>query len=97
MTCSDCIKASVNVPYRQCNPSCLWCGVRMLQLIGKLNISNADCSRLRRAELAVWLSHGHNEAVIRSLVPGPLCLGPVKTVASAGQPRSKPLSAGPKS
>lgn len=96
MTCKDCNNAAVNVPYRVCNPTCLWCGVRMLQLIGRLNISNADCSRLRRAELAVWLSHGHNEAQIRSLVNGPLCVGPVKTEAYASPKRSKSRSAGPK-
>lgn len=97
MTCSDCIKASLYAQHPQCNPACLYCGVRILQLLGRLNITNAECTRRRRLMLEVWLKQDHSEAVIRSLVPGPLCVGLAKTAASDAPTPSKSRSAGPKS
>ena len=94
MTCSDCTKARSYSQHAQFNPACLFCGVRMIQHLGTMTMSNADRTRRRRAMLEVWVNQGHSEEVIRSMVPGPLCLGPVKTEAFDAPIRSKLHSAG---
>jgi hypothetical protein len=53
--------------YNQFNPACLYCGARILQHLGTLHIPPSECRNRRRNELAIWVAHGHNEALLREL------------------------------
>lgn len=71
---------------RECNglwpvfdPLCLWCGARVIQVIGKLPIPQSEATARRRAQLAHWLGFGHSETKIRELVKGPLAYSPVES------------------
>ena len=63
--------------WRTFDPLCMWCGVRLIQKLGKLRVTNAEISQRRKAALAVWVAQGHREAEIRELVPGPMALAPI--------------------
>lgn len=74
------------------NPACLHCGARLIQHLGGLPISAMECSQRRRAMLAVWVARGHDEQMIRELVKGPFCIGPVEVMGSEALVSSKPRS-----
>ena len=97
MTCSSCTTAKTFPQHRMFCPSCLPCGVRIIQRLGELPISQAECTQRRRAMLAVWVEWGHDEQQIRALVKGPLCTGLAEATASAPPTNSKPRSRGQKS
>ena len=78
------------------NPACLHCGARLIQSLGRLPIPASECRQRRQAALALWLRHGHNEAVIRELVKGPLPIGPEKATACDSPTPAKPRSRGAK-
>ena len=68
---------------RECNglwamhdPLCLWCGARIIQVIGKLAIPQAEATARRKVQLAHWLEFGHSESAIREAVKGPLAYAP---------------------
>lgn len=82
MTCESCNQARDNPQWRQFNPACLYCGARILQCLGTLDIAVSECRQRRRESLAVWLQHGHNEQEIRAMVKGPLAIGPASSQAS---------------
>ena len=63
------------------NPACLFCGVRLIQRLGRLPISEQACKARRQAVLRDWLTFGHCEATMRAMVPGELCTGPAKGMA----------------
>lgn len=58
------------------NPACLHCGARIIQRLGLMGLHPQECVQRRRAQLAVWVAHGHSEALIRKLVSGPTCIAP---------------------
>jgi len=49
-------------------PSCLWCGARLIQQIGKSQIAVSAAKVRQLVQLAVWMNHGHSEPEIRRLV-----------------------------
>lgn len=101
MTCKNCKIAKGYSAHPLFCPSCLACGVRLIQLLGQLPITAMECSNRRRASLAVWTRWGHNEQQIRELVKGPLCIGPLNgpdaPMEFASRSQQKPRSLGKKS
>jgi hypothetical protein len=59
------------------DPACICCGARIIQMLGNMPLTQADCRARRRAQLAAWVEQGHDEAEIRRLVAGPWCVGPL--------------------
>lgn len=57
-------------------PSCIYCGARLIQRIGRLPIAVSEATTRRREVLADWVKLGHKEAEIRTLVKGPRALAP---------------------
>lgn len=99
MTCTNCETAREFPDYRMFNPACLHCGARLIQLLGRMPIGNADCTARRRQVLVDWMARGHSEADLRRLAKGPLALSPtgqVKPTASAPHTPSKPRCRGQK-
>ena len=78
------------------SPACIHCGARLIQRIGKLPIPQSSCTARRKAVLADWMAHGHDEATIRALVKGPLAIGPVEATESDSPSQKKPSSRGRK-
>lgn len=92
MKCVNCEIVKKNPSYRLFNPACLYCGARIIQVIGALAITRADCRDRRRAMLMDWVAQGHAEAEIRALVDGPLAISP-EPVVEVVEPVKKPKSA----
>ena len=77
--CKPCQIAAEFPQYRMFCPSCLYCGARLIQLLGKQPMPEHECIQRRRQALADWMAHGHSEEVIRELVRGPLAIAPLPT------------------
>lgn len=65
--CTPCNRARLDPGHTMHCPSCLWCGARAIQRLGKMAIPVSDSNRRRRATLAEWVSFGHNESELRRL------------------------------
>lgn len=79
MACPDCKAAKeANGLWNQFNsPQCPYCTARLIQRIGKLRTPTSDgITARRRVVLADAVAWGHDEALIRKLAKGPLCLAP---------------------
>ena len=63
-------------------PKCIYCGARLIQMLGRLQIPASECSARRRAVLSDWVKYGHSETEIRDLVKGSMALGPVRSTES---------------
>ena len=57
-------------------PKCIYCGARLIQMIGTLPIAVSAASERRKVALSDWVKYGHSEAEIRRLVKGPFAIGP---------------------
>ena len=90
MDCPECQTARTYPENRMFNPACIFCGARLIQILGNVKISAAECKRRRKDALRVWVEHGHSEQTIRSLVDGPLAIGP--DTGSVHPTSTKPLS-----
>ena len=94
--CECCQTAAQFPEYRMFTPKCIFCGARLIQLLGRLQIPVSECLDRRRAVLKDWVQWGHSEAEIRSLVKGPLAVepppsqsGPEKDTESASRKSQK--------
>lgn len=87
--CPCCRIARQFSDYRMFNPACIYCGARMIQTLGKLRIPASQCSARRTAALHAWMEYGHDEQQIRSMVKGPLAIGPEKGSVCEDRPRTK--------
>ena len=92
MTC-DCCKAAQEAPaYRLYCPTCLWCGARLIQVLGTLPRPREEIANRRRQVLADWMSYGHEESELRRLAKQKGCFapsGPVESTESAPQKSGK--------
>lgn len=69
--CTDCQAArETNGLWAFHCPTCLYCGARLIQRIGKLPAPRAELSARRKRVLEDWVAAGHSEAEIRALVAG---------------------------
>lgn len=57
--------------------SCAHCGSRLIQRLGKLQVTAAEITQRRKAVLADWVKYGHAESQIRELVRGPMAVAPI--------------------
>ena len=80
--CTNCQISRESPGYNLFCPKCIFCGARIIQAFGKLQIPASDCAQYRRESLARWVSFGHSEAEIRRLAKGPLALGPEPSLES---------------
>jgi hypothetical protein len=72
MSCPDCNAARLSVGHwRTFDPKCLYCGARILQKLGNLQVTNAEIRQRRTAALKVWVDMGHSEAELRALMALP--------------------------
>lgn len=78
MSCADCTATREAPAWPMHNPACLHCGARLIQRIGKYQIPVSEATTRRRAVLADWMAHGHDEAQLRALVKGPLAVEPIE-------------------
>jgi hypothetical protein len=86
MACTDCQAARETAGlWALFNPTCLHCGARLIQQIGKLPIAASEATRRRKAVLATWMEHGHPEAELRALAKS-------KALALALAPNAAPAS-----
>lgn len=83
--CNFCQIAREYPGHRFFSPSCLWCGARLLQMLGRLPIGETECRDRRRAVLTDWMGYGHSELELRRLYRGPVPLMPAPNTASALQ------------
>jgi hypothetical protein len=70
-------------------PKCIYCGARLIQMLGRLQIPASDCSARRKAVLSDWVKYGHSETEIRQLVKGSTALGPVRSTEFGHQNHKK--------
>jgi hypothetical protein len=91
MSCIDCHRASIGPGYPLHCPTCLWCGARLIQRLGKMPIPAADSIAMRRKVLADWVAMGHSEQELRRLAKGPTPLAPTGQDAPAASERPKPV------
>lgn len=86
MTC-DCCKAAQEAPaYNLYCPACLWCGARLIQVLGTLPRPRDEIAERRRKVLADWGRYGHEESDLRRLAKQNPCFapsGPVEPMESA--------------
>jgi hypothetical protein len=83
MPCQDCSNARASSGYRIFDPLCLWCGVRLIQMLRTLNRPAAEIAKRQRVVLTDWEAQGHSRAEMLALVSGPLALEPVTKSAKA--------------
>lgn len=78
MTCTDCAatREASRWPYH--DVACIYCGARLIQRIRRYSIPVSELTERRRAVLADWVAHGHDEAQLRALVKGPLAVEPIE-------------------
>jgi hypothetical protein len=57
---------------------CLWCGARLIQRIGRLQVMPSEIKQRRQAVLKDWMAWGHSEQELRDLVKGPMAVEPVQ-------------------
>ena len=87
--CDCCDIARESPQHRMFDPSCLYCGARIIQQLGTLQIGATECRQRRLAQLKVWTDSGFLDADLRRLAKGPDALGPVRSVESAPRTRTK--------
>lgn len=63
--------------WRYFDLSCVHCGARLIQKLGRLSVTQAEITQRRRAVLADWTKYGHSEQEIRELVRGPMAVAPI--------------------
>jgi hypothetical protein len=77
MACSDCMASrATSGLWKTFDPLCVFCGARLIQAIGRLQIPASEATKRRKAVLADWLKYGHAEKELRALVRGPAALEP---------------------
>lgn len=75
--CKDCASAQeTHGHWKQCNPLCLFCGVRMIQFISRMQKPLLELAQAKRKWLDHWLTFGHDELEIRRLAKGSMCVAP---------------------
>lgn len=68
MSCKNCNAArETNGHHRYFDPLCLWCGARLIQKIGRLEIPASESIARRRVVLTDWVEFGHSETELRRL------------------------------
>ena len=80
--CNFCQIAREYSGHRFFSPSCLWCGARLIQTLGRLPIGETECRDRRKAVLSDWIGYGHNEQDLRRLARGAAPLMPVPSTES---------------
>jgi hypothetical protein len=76
--CDDCLAArETSGHWRMYDLKCIYCGARLIQKIGRLQIPRVVATQRRMAVLADWVAFGHSEAEIRGLVSGRMALTPI--------------------
>lgn len=93
MACDCCQRArecrDQGFQYRFFSPTCLWCGARLIQAIGRLPIARDSSVSRRRAVLDDWMQYGHAEQELRELAKAsdlPLEPPPSTGSAASGEP-----------
>jgi hypothetical protein len=80
MRCEECQSVSEGPLWNRYDPSCIYCGARLLRKLGTLSIPKDQIQKRRTKVLTDWVKQGHNESQIRSLVKsGPWQEPPTKT------------------
>lgn len=88
--CKDCQAAKESPDYRMFDPTCLYCGARLLQRLESLPIGVTECRQRQKSALSLWQTMGHAEQDLRRLYKGPLSTGPEKGPGSEAQVPTKP-------
>lgn len=66
MACTECERARISA-YRLFNPTCLWCGARLIQRIQGMPITPSSKSARCKQVLTDWMAYGHSEQLLRQL------------------------------
>jgi len=74
--CDVCEAAKESPNHRMHCPSCIYCGARLIQALGRLPRPKDEIVSRRRAVLADWVAHGHAEDKLRELAKGALAFAP---------------------
>ena len=76
--CECCLAARVMTGHwRYYELHCAWCGARLIQRIGTLNVMPSEIKQRRQAVLKDWTAFGHSETELRALVRGPMAVEPI--------------------
>lgn len=89
MICECCNVARDFYEYKMFNPACIFCGARLIQRLGRLNIAESDCIRRRRAVLADWMAMGHSEQQLRTMAKAGPVIGPEEVTESVNRPQKR--------
>ena len=82
MTCKTCTASrETQGLWRMFDPACIFCGARLVQKIGRLQIGRTEATARRKQALADWMALGHSEKEIRALVKGPIAHAPESSSA----------------
>ena len=66
--CTSCqASRETNGLWHTFDPACAFCGARLIQKIGRLQLSATESTARKRAVLADWMALGHSELQIRAL------------------------------
>lgn len=88
--CKPCNIARTVPAYPLFSPACIYCGARIIQLLGTLPIDPIAIRDRRLANLAVWVEFGHSEQTIRQMAKAKeWCIGPASVTASEDRSRTK--------
>ena len=88
MACTDCYRTRIGPLWRDHCPTCLWCGARYIQRIGReLTIPKDERGRMRTKALADWVAFGHSEAELRALAKSSEV--PLQPIGQDAQPVSE--------
>lgn len=90
--CDQCNIARDFAQYAMFNPSCIYCGARILRQWATYPIGQEECTARRRASLKVWTDWGHSEAEIRRLFKNGPVIGSDVATASDNPTLPKPTS-----
>ena len=96
MTCQRCNTAKDFPGHQMFDPACIFCGARLIQRLILQPITPEQCRDRRKAVLADWMAHGHDEQQLRALAKGPHCTGPARVMASDPPSTTKRRSHGTK-
>ena len=78
--CTSCqASRETNGLWHTFDPACQFCGARLIQKIGRLQLNASESTARKRAVLVDWMALGHSEIEIRRLAKGTeLALAPLE-------------------
>lgn len=88
MPCDCCQAAHESPDHRWYDPSCLWCGARLIRNLSRHPITHEQIKARRQAVLSDWMRYGHAEADLRAWAKREDCFAPGPGCGPESEPRT---------